>query len=125
MSARCLYWLARIEDSTWRPNRHFWNQGYDGRSTWLGTWLWEAQNIISPLLANLESGVGLQCARALGHNLNDCCGSCHGQYEYEGTYMCDGYDWKGRGLHTCCQASITSSNNLHLVPWSVRCGVLA
>ncbi|MFE6000331.1 hypothetical protein ACFQ6C_26280 [Streptomyces sp. NPDC056454] len=116
LSDRCLYWLRRIDESSWRPNRHFWKEGYDHRATWLGVWIWEVEKVILPILANLEAGTGSSCSRALGHDLNACCGSCHGNWE-DGEYMCDGYDLRGRDLHACCQAAIISAELRKLIPW--------
>lgn len=120
LSARCLYWLRRADEGNWRPNRHLWKQGYDGRAGWLGVFIWELEKVIAPLLANLEAATSSTCTKALGHDLDNCCQGCHAGWEGDGEYMCDGYDVQARDLHVCCRASIASNSLIHLVPPLVR-----
>jgi hypothetical protein len=54
LSPRVEYWLRRLSDGTWKPNRRFQMQGYDGRTSWLGVYMWEYFNIILPLLREYE-----------------------------------------------------------------------
>jgi hypothetical protein len=120
LSARCLYWLRRADDGNWRVNRRFWEQSDEGRADLLGVHAWEVKNVLVPFLANLKEDSSSHCSRALGHDINNCCVSCHADWEYEGTYMCDGYDVRARDLHTCCKASTTSLDLIQRMPWDVR-----
>lgn len=120
LSERCRYWLRRADEGNWRANRHFWKQGLIGRAHLLGVRGWEIDNLIVPFLANLKAAPGAHCARALGHDVANCCGSCHAGWESEGTPMCDGYDVRGKDLHACCKAAITSTSARELMPWHAR-----
>jgi hypothetical protein len=122
LSGRCLYWLRRADQGNWRANRRFWEQEDEGRAILLGAFVWEVRNVIVPLLANLKEATSSSCARALGHDLKNCCAPCHAQWECDGEYMCDGYDVQARDLHTCCKAAIISGDLRDLVPWHVRLG---
>lgn len=54
LSPRVEYWLKRLVDGTWKPNRIYNTQGYYGRAQWLGVYLWEYFNIIYPVLCGEE-----------------------------------------------------------------------
>lgn len=49
-SERCEYWLRRSREGTWKPNKHLAVQGYYGRATWLGVYIWEAIHVFHPLI---------------------------------------------------------------------------
>lgn len=49
-SERCLYWLRRYREGSWKPNKHLAVQGYDGRACCLGVYIWEAVNVFYPLI---------------------------------------------------------------------------
>ncbi len=49
LSARCRYWIRRIEKG-WRGNRRFIRMGYDEAAEYLGVYIWEWLNVLSPLL---------------------------------------------------------------------------
>jgi hypothetical protein len=53
LSPRVEYWLKRLAEGTWKPNRHFRGECYHCRTVWLGVYIWEYQNIIAPVLADL------------------------------------------------------------------------
>jgi hypothetical protein len=49
-SERCVYWLRRYREGSWRPNKHLSVQGYYGTASWLGVYIWEAINIFYPVI---------------------------------------------------------------------------
>ena len=54
LSPRVEYWLKRLTDGTWKPNRRFNGEGYHGSAEYLGVYLWEYFNIIYPVLCGDE-----------------------------------------------------------------------
>lgn len=54
LSPRVQYWLKRLADDQWRPNKYLRAQGYYGAAAWLGVYIWEWTNLLRPLLAELE-----------------------------------------------------------------------
>lgn len=54
LSPRVEYWLRRVADDDWRPNKYLLREDYYGASTWLGVYIWEWINLLRPLLAELE-----------------------------------------------------------------------
>lgn len=57
LSPRVEYWLRRLADGTWKPNKRFLRECYDCRTEWLGVYLWEYVNIIGPALAHTPGQV--------------------------------------------------------------------
>lgn len=55
LSPRVAYWLKRLNDGTWKPNRRFHVQGYYGRAQYLGVYLWEYWHVILPALAGRDT----------------------------------------------------------------------
>lgn len=56
-SARLTYWLARFEAGTWRPNRRLRVECGQCQAFILGIYIWEAYNVIYPLVARYEREV--------------------------------------------------------------------
>jgi hypothetical protein len=54
LSPRVEYWLKRLTDGTWTPNKYFNRECYHCRSVWLGVWIWEYFNIIAPAMTGRE-----------------------------------------------------------------------
>lgn len=50
LSARCVWWEARIRDHGWRPNRRIYRMGYDPSAHYFGVYIWEWLHVLSPLL---------------------------------------------------------------------------
>ncbi len=44
-----MYWVRRLREGSWTPNRHLSNEGYYGRATKLGVWIWESNEVIYPI----------------------------------------------------------------------------
>jgi hypothetical protein len=55
LSPRVQYWLKRLSDGTWKPNRRFRIEGYYGRAQYLGVYLWEYWNVVLPALASRDT----------------------------------------------------------------------
>lgn len=49
-SPRLAYWLRRLDEDSWHPNKYFCRESYDTRARWLGVYLWEYLHVISPVL---------------------------------------------------------------------------
>ena len=49
ISARCQWWMARIE-AGWYPNNRIRTFGYDEAAVFYGVYIWEFLNVIAPLL---------------------------------------------------------------------------
>lgn len=50
-SARCTYWLTRYTAGNWHPNKWLRRECSECRAKMLGIYIWEAQHIIEPLIA--------------------------------------------------------------------------
>lgn len=55
LSPRVEYWLRRLADGTWTPNKYFNRACYDCRAGWLGVYLWEYLHIIWPALQGRDT----------------------------------------------------------------------
>jgi hypothetical protein len=55
LSPRVGYWLKRLTDGTWRPNRRFNRECGQCRAGLLGVYIWEYQHVIAPALAGRDS----------------------------------------------------------------------
>lgn len=53
LSARCRYWVARI-DAGWRPGKRIRMLGYYGAATYYGVYIFEWLYVLSPLLDEVE-----------------------------------------------------------------------
>lgn len=51
LSPRVEYWLRRLADGTWTPNKYFNRECSQCRAGWLGVYQWEYDHIIAPALA--------------------------------------------------------------------------
>ena len=50
-SARCLWWVERIQREGWLPNQRIRSMGYYERAKFFGVYLWEYLNVLVPLIA--------------------------------------------------------------------------
>lgn len=48
-SERCVYWVRRLREGSWKPNRYLTQWGYYYRAGMLGVFIWESSNVIMPL----------------------------------------------------------------------------
>lgn len=48
-SARCVYWVRRWREVTWRPNRWLRRECAECKAGMLGIWMWEARFVMLPL----------------------------------------------------------------------------
>lgn len=48
-SQRCRYWVRRLQEGSWTPNKWLTRQGYYGAASHLGVWIWEERYVLSPL----------------------------------------------------------------------------
>lgn len=55
LSPRVEYWLKRLTDGSWTPNRRFRSEGYHGVAEYLGVYIWEYWNIIVPALTGRDT----------------------------------------------------------------------
>jgi hypothetical protein len=55
LSPRVEYWLKRLTDGTWKPNRRFRSEGYYGAAEYLGIHIWEYWNIIVLAVAGRDT----------------------------------------------------------------------
>ena len=53
LSPRVEYWLRRLADGTWTPNKYFNRECNQCRASWLGVYVWEYDHIIGPALHEL------------------------------------------------------------------------
>jgi hypothetical protein len=54
-SARCVYWVRRYREGSWRPNKWVRREGYYSRAAMLGVFIWEATTTIAELIAEDQS----------------------------------------------------------------------
>ncbi len=54
MSARCAWWLKRIDEG-WRPGRRLRTLGYYSSAEYYGVYIWEYLRAIRPLLQREEN----------------------------------------------------------------------
>ena len=47
-SERLTYWLRRLDEGSWKPNKYLAMLGYWPSSDWLGIYIWEYINILWP-----------------------------------------------------------------------------
>jgi hypothetical protein len=50
LSPRVEYWLRRLSDGTWTPNKYLRCEGYDSASEHLGIYIWEYWHIVYPAM---------------------------------------------------------------------------
>jgi hypothetical protein len=79
LSPRVEYWLRRIAEGSWKPNRWFWTEGYDDQCQILGVYMWEYLSLICPLMVAVLEGQCWPHQRELGLTLQ-----CHEAYYKEG-----------------------------------------
>ncbi|HEY2085482.1 MAG TPA: hypothetical protein VGH54_05535 [Mycobacterium sp.] len=48
-SPRLTYWLRRLDEGSWRPNKYF-GRGYEGDAEWCGVYVWEWLHVLSPII---------------------------------------------------------------------------
>lgn len=48
-SDRAVYWIRRLREGSWRPNRRLLRECYDCRAGMLGIWIWEARFVLHSL----------------------------------------------------------------------------
>ena len=53
-SARCMYWVRRLREGSWRPNKYLLRECYDCRASKLGVYIWEANHVLAPLFNQLR-----------------------------------------------------------------------
>ena len=63
-SPRLAWWLDRIVDEGWKPNRRISGEGYDGTAEFFGVYLWEWLNV-------LYAAVHGSCLNLRPHPLRD------------------------------------------------------
>ena len=62
-SPRLAYWLRRLDEDSWRPNKYF-HRGYEGDARWCGVYIWEWLNVLSPVITAerwTRAGEDLSC----------------------------------------------------------------
>jgi hypothetical protein len=51
LSQRVEYWLRRLAEGSWTPNKYFNRECGQCRAAWLGVYQWEYDHIVEPALA--------------------------------------------------------------------------